>query len=88
MRRDRRTWTGHVRDTVVFSILDSEWPKVRLGLERRLAETGGGSSGVPAVLRRGSKIPILRSQGERSDSLLGMNTGAERAGGHHRSAAR
>lgn len=38
LRRDRRTWTGHIRDTVVFSILDSEWPKVRLGLERRLAE--------------------------------------------------
>jgi hypothetical protein len=36
-----RTWTGHIRDTVVFSILDSEWPKVRLGLERRLAELAG-----------------------------------------------
>jgi RimJ/RimL family protein N-acetyltransferase len=41
LRRDRRTWTGHIRDTVVFSILDSEWPKVRLGLERRLAEVAG-----------------------------------------------
>ena len=41
LRRDRRTWTGHIRDTVVFSILDSEWPKVRLGLERRLAELAG-----------------------------------------------
>jgi N-acetyltransferase len=38
LRRDRRTWNGHIRDTVVFSILDSEWPKVRLGLEQRLAE--------------------------------------------------
>jgi RimJ/RimL family protein N-acetyltransferase len=37
LRRDMRTWTGHVRDTVVFSILDSEWPAVRLGLEQRLA---------------------------------------------------
>jgi N-acetyltransferase len=41
LRRDMRTWTGHIRDTVVFSILDSEWPKVRLGLERRLAELAG-----------------------------------------------
>jgi len=41
LRRHRRTWTGHIRDTVVFSILDSEWPKVRLGLEQRLAELAG-----------------------------------------------
>ncbi len=38
LRRDTRTWTGHIRDTVVFSILDSEWPAVRLRLEQRLAE--------------------------------------------------
>ena len=25
-RRDRVTWTGHVRDTVLFSILRDEWP--------------------------------------------------------------
>jgi RimJ/RimL family protein N-acetyltransferase len=41
LRRDRRTWNGHIRDTVVFSILDSEWPKVRLGLEQRLGELAG-----------------------------------------------
>jgi RimJ/RimL family protein N-acetyltransferase len=38
LRRDARTWTGHIRDTVVFSILDSEWPSVRLRLEQRLAQ--------------------------------------------------
>jgi RimJ/RimL family protein N-acetyltransferase len=27
---------GHVRDTVVFSIIENEWPPVRLGLESRL----------------------------------------------------
>jgi RimJ/RimL family protein N-acetyltransferase len=37
LRRDMRTWTGHIRDTVVFSILDSEWPTVRLRLQQRLA---------------------------------------------------
>jgi RimJ/RimL family protein N-acetyltransferase len=42
LRRDRVTWTGYVRDTVVFSILDREWPAVRAGLERRLAEIGSG----------------------------------------------
>jgi RimJ/RimL family protein N-acetyltransferase len=38
LRRDTRTWTGHIRDTVVFSILDSEWPAVKLRLEQRLVE--------------------------------------------------
>ena len=28
IRGDRLTWTGHRRDTVVFSILKSEWPEV------------------------------------------------------------
>jgi RimJ/RimL family protein N-acetyltransferase len=37
LRREARTWTGHVRDTVVFSILDREWPAVRLRLQQRLA---------------------------------------------------
>ena len=26
LRADRITWTGHVRDTVLFAILQSEWP--------------------------------------------------------------
>jgi RimJ/RimL family protein N-acetyltransferase len=26
LRADRITWTGHVRDTVLFSILAGEWP--------------------------------------------------------------
>lgn len=31
---------GHVRDTVVFSILDTEWPAVRAGLDHRIAARG------------------------------------------------
>jgi RimJ/RimL family protein N-acetyltransferase len=27
MRADRVTWTGHVRDTVLYSILESEWDR-------------------------------------------------------------
>jgi len=27
---------GHIRDSVYFSIIDSEWPEVKAGLERRL----------------------------------------------------
>ncbi len=37
LRRDRVTWTGRLRDTVVFSVLDHEWPTVRAGLDARLA---------------------------------------------------
>lgn len=31
---------GTIRDTVVFSIIDGEWPTVRYGLEQRLAGRG------------------------------------------------
>ena len=36
LRRDRLTWTGYVRDTVYFSILEDEWPTVRAQLTARL----------------------------------------------------
>ena len=37
LRRNRRVWDGFVRDTVVFSILDSEWPDAKAALEARLS---------------------------------------------------
>jgi hypothetical protein len=37
MRQDWLTWTGRVRDTVVFSVLTAEWPAVRARLDERLA---------------------------------------------------
>lgn len=37
LRRNRRLWDGFVRDTVVFSILDSEWPEAKAAMEARLA---------------------------------------------------
>ena len=37
LRRHVLTWTGRVRDSVYFSILDSEWPEVRAKCEARLA---------------------------------------------------
>jgi len=37
LRRDRITWTGHVRDSVLFAVTDLDWPDVRERLERRLA---------------------------------------------------
>ncbi len=38
LRAERRTWTGHVRDTAVFSILAEEWAlkAERLALHPRL----------------------------------------------------
>jgi N-acetyltransferase len=36
LRQDRFTWTGRVRDTVIFSILADEWPAVREALDARL----------------------------------------------------
>jgi RimJ/RimL family protein N-acetyltransferase len=37
LRNHRRMPDGTLRDTVVFSIIDSEWPAVRTGLRYRLA---------------------------------------------------
>lgn len=38
LRQDRQTFTGRVRDTVIFSILADEWPAVRDRLDARLAQ--------------------------------------------------
>ena len=37
LRRHLVTWTGRVRDTVYFGILDDEWPEVKTRLEVRLS---------------------------------------------------
>lgn len=39
LRRHVITWTGRVRDSVYFSILDGEWPQVKAKLEARLASS-------------------------------------------------
>lgn len=38
LRRHKITWTGRVRDTVVFSITDEDWPAVEAALEARLQQ--------------------------------------------------
>lgn len=35
-RKHLLTWTGRIRDTVYFSILDTEWPEVKARLEAKL----------------------------------------------------
>lgn len=37
LRKHRLMWTGRFRDTVYFSILDTEWPAVKAGLQAKLA---------------------------------------------------
>jgi hypothetical protein len=38
LRRHLITWTGHVRDSVVFSITRDEWPQIRERLVRRVED--------------------------------------------------
>jgi RimJ/RimL family protein N-acetyltransferase len=40
LRNHRRLPDGSLRDTVVFSVLDTEWPAVRAGLRYRLDRAG------------------------------------------------
>jgi N-acetyltransferase len=44
LRKHLITWTGRVRDTVYFSILDTEWPQVKARLEAKLAKQAGEPS--------------------------------------------
>jgi N-acetyltransferase len=36
LRKHVVTWTGRVRDTVYFSIVDDEWPRVKAALEAKI----------------------------------------------------
>tara|TARA_R110002051_G_scaffold160256_1_gene231877 strand:+ start:5985 stop:6581 length:597 start_codon:yes stop_codon:yes gene_type:complete len=40
LRKHKITWTGRVRDTAQFAILDEDWPGVRAQLDARLAQFG------------------------------------------------
>jgi N-acetyltransferase len=37
LRNHMLTWSGRIRHTIYYSILDSEWPEVKARLERKLA---------------------------------------------------
>jgi RimJ/RimL family protein N-acetyltransferase len=41
LRRHLLTWSGRVRDTVYFSILDSEWPEAKARLQAMSAPRRG-----------------------------------------------
>jgi RimJ/RimL family protein N-acetyltransferase len=40
LRRHIVTWTGRIRDSVYFSVLDSEWLEVKAALEAKLTRSG------------------------------------------------
>ena len=40
LRQHIITWSGRFRDSVYFSILDSEWPRVKRDLEQKLSRAG------------------------------------------------
>ena len=40
LRRHIVTWTGRIRDSVYFSVLDSEWPQVKAALAAKLTRNG------------------------------------------------
>jgi RimJ/RimL family protein N-acetyltransferase len=44
LRRHVVTWTGRVRDSVYFSILDTEWPEARIRLEATLARSANSKN--------------------------------------------
>jgi RimJ/RimL family protein N-acetyltransferase len=46
LRRDRVTWTGHVRDSVIYSVTDLDWEQVQRGLQARLSAFEVGSLGL------------------------------------------
>lgn len=49
LRSHLRPAAGYTRDTVVFSIIASEWPGVRLGLEQRLRRHLAEGEGTPQL---------------------------------------
>ncbi|WP_300532300.1 GNAT family protein [Maricaulis sp.] len=42
LRQHTKTWRGDWRDTVFFSVLEEEWPRVRASLEARLEQPRQG----------------------------------------------
>jgi len=40
LRKHKITWTGRIRDTAQFVVLDDDWPEVRRRLDDRLARFG------------------------------------------------
>src|SRR6185295_1882980 len=69
-RRHVVTSTGRVRDTVYYSILDSEWPVVRDRLRAALQPQPGRSSGTPVV--QSERLVLRRLVPDDAAFMLGL----------------
>ena len=57
LRRHTVTWSGRIRDTVYYSILDSEWPGVKADLvPDRSRDDRAGAAGQCRVSRPGRSL--------------------------------
>ena len=72
LRNHRRLPDGSLRDTVVFSILDTEWPAVRNGLRHRLDRAGlltrTGPPAYPSRRVRAADLPLIGAAALRARS--------------------
>ena len=48
---------GHVRDSVYFSIVDTDWPAVKAGLEKRLAMIARSATPGASLMSGGRRAP-------------------------------
>ncbi|WP_298745060.1 GNAT family protein [uncultured Brevundimonas sp.] len=65
LRRHKITHTGRIRDTVMFSVTDQDWPVVRARLDERLA-TFGQSTARQSVGSRPSAVQRAMTPSPRS----------------------
>jgi N-acetyltransferase len=68
-RNHMQTWSGRIRDTVYFSILDSEWPRVKADLEAKLARAKAPADGSPADLAPAANVLSPPRRPRRVDRL-------------------
>ena len=47
LRKQKILWNGEARETVVYSVIDDDWPHVRQALERRLADLMPSAGAAP-----------------------------------------
>jgi hypothetical protein len=72
LRGQRVMPDGRVRDTVVYSILDREWPGVKRNLETMLMR--GWEAGMTAI----TEIPVTQADGSPADLSPGGAGAADR----------
>ncbi len=49
LRKQKVLWNGEARETVVYSIIDDDWPQVQARLQARLDEAAAVRGGAPAA---------------------------------------